>query len=180
MKNKNKKYILLFAGAGIFVFIFALVVFFTSGGKTNTITPSSESTQQNTAADNPHNGTSSSAILPTPAASAPDAAKQFYTYYFSSSKNPLANGAYKTNPYLSQIFKNIIATSYDNGNVPIFCSQEKTANITISSEQQVPYGNESLTEVIISEVSPQQKDLDDILLQNTNGQWQIVDINCIP
>jgi len=180
MKNKNKKYILLFAGVVIFVIIFAIVVFFTSGGKTNTITPSSESTGQSTPANNMQNGTSSSVTLPPLAANASDAAKQFYTYYFSSSTNPLANGAYKSNPYISQIFKNIIATAYDNGNVPIFCSQDKTANVSISSEQQVPYGNETLTEVIISEVSPQKKDLDDVLLENTTDKWQIVDINCIP
>jgi len=179
MNKKNKQYIILFVGVVVLVIIFAIVLFFTSGSKTSTITPSG-STEQNTTKNNMNYGASPSVTLPPSASNAQGAATQFYTYYFSSSKNPLANGAYKTNPYLSQTFKNIIATSYNNGNVPVFCPQNNATKITVSKEQQVPYNNESLTEVIISEVAPQQKDLDDVLLENTNGQWQIFDINCIP
>ena len=104
---------------------------------------------------------------------------QFYTFYFSTPTNPLANGAFKTNPYLSQDFKDLLSSSYDNGNTPALCPQNKRANITVGKEVEVYVNNQYMTEETISETSPVTKDLYTILLENNNGMWLVEDVNCV-
>jgi hypothetical protein len=102
----------------------------------------------------------------------------FYRY-FSSSANPLANGAFQKNPYLTDDFKSIIADLYHNGNIPVFCPQNQKANVTVGKTQQVYNSYGYLTQVIISETTPEVKDLYRVMLKDKDGHWQIDDINCI-
>jgi len=67
-----------------------------------------------------------------------NAAQTAQTFYNSTaSVNPLANGAFKTNPYLSDTFKHTIKTGYKNGNTPVFCPENRRPQVTIGKEQQV-------------------------------------------
>jgi hypothetical protein len=122
---------------------------------------------------------SQSPDISTAPLSAAQTAKEFYNYYFSSANNPLANGAYKTNKYLTQEFKDDIGASYKNGNTPVFCPQNQRNSIIVGKEEQVFYDNGYLTQVVISDASAGNKDLYRVMLQNLTGSWLIWDINCI-
>jgi hypothetical protein len=102
----------------------------------------------------------------------------FYTYFFSQS-DPLANGAYQTNSYLSDSFKDDIRTLYNNGNKPVFCPQNKRPAISIGKSQQVYNTYGYLTQLVITDAGPGNKDLYRVLLKNQDGIWVIDDINCI-
>lgn len=180
MNQQNKKYIILFVGVVLLFIIFIVVIFLQQGPKqqSSTVSPSTQD-QKSTSMQQTTNINGSPSITLAPPSSSPQtAALQFYTYFFSSPKNPLANGAYKTNPYLSQDFKLLIAGAYDNGDVPVFCSQNKESNIIVDNQQSLYYNNGYLMEETISEAPPGNKNLYDILLENVNGKWLIYDINC--
>jgi hypothetical protein len=102
----------------------------------------------------------------------------FYSYFFSR-PNPLANGAYKTNSYLSDSFKADISTLYDNGNKPVFCPQNKRPTIIIGKSQQVYNTYGYITQLVITDAGSGNKDLYRVLVKNQDGLWVIDDINCI-
>ena len=178
MNKKNKNYIILFVGIVVILIIFVGIVFFQQTANTQApaqIGPNTATQQSNI---NNSNSNVPTISLP-PLANNPKAAtQQFYNYYFASTKNPLSNGAYKASPYLSPEFKDTISKLYNNGDVAIFCTQNKSNNITVGNEQTLYYNNSYLTEEIISDVSSGKK-LYDVLLENNNNHWQFVDINCI-
>jgi hypothetical protein len=180
--NMNKKYIILFVGVIILFIIFIAVIFFQQNQ--NLPTPSSLQ-NQNPAALQPNQQTKQSdttvpqVTLSPLTGTAVEATEQFYNYYFSTSVNPLANGAYKDNPYLSQDFKDILGSLYNNGNAPLFCPQNKRASIVVGKEQQNYYNNQYVTQEIISEAPPGTKDLYRVSLENQDGKWFIFDVNCI-
>ncbi|MGH7203642.1 MAG: hypothetical protein ACREHC_04330 [Candidatus Levyibacteriota bacterium] len=101
------------------------------------------------------------------------------TFYDSFAKgNPLANGAFKTNQYLSDNFKNIINISYKNGNKPVFCAVNHKPQVTVGKEQQLYYDNGYITEETISDAVT-GRDLYLVMLQSNNDQWHIFDISCL-
>jgi hypothetical protein len=183
MKN-NKKYIFILIGVIILFIIFVGIVFFQQNSEEQAPSSSAQQSQVTVSIKQPfqnnNNGASPSVTLAPPSSSPKLAAQQFYVYYFSSLENPLANGAYKTNPYLSPQFKDIIGAAYKNGNVPVFCPQNKTANIVVDKEESVYYNNGYLMQEVISQAPPGNKDLYTLELQQINGKWFIFDINCIP
>jgi hypothetical protein len=177
MINTNKRYIILFLGVVVLFILFAIVVFLQQPPKQQHLS----SQDQNVISF--HRPNQKSVNIPSvtllPPASTPKAAAQlFYSYYFSS-PNPLANGAYKNNPYLSQDFKNVIGSLYKNGNTPVFCLQNRRAQIIVGKEQSVYYNNGYLEQEVISEAAPGTKDLYIVLLEDDGGKWLIFDINCI-
>jgi hypothetical protein len=117
-------------------------------------------------------------IVTAQIASPEQAAQSFYTYFFSR-PNPLANGAYKTNPYLSDAFKDDIGSLYNNGNKPVFCPQNKRSSILIGKSQQVYDVYGYLTQVVIMDPAAGNKDLYRIIVKNDDGVWHIDDINCV-
>lgn len=179
MNQKNKKYLILFVGIIVLFIIFVSVIFLQNSKQLNG--PSSQtqptvSLSQN--ANNTGNQTPSVTLAP-PANNPREAVQDFYTYYFTATANPLANGAYKNNPYLAPEFKTVIGQLYDNGNAPLFCGQNKRENVIIGNEETVYYNSSYLTQEVISEAPPRTKDLYRLLLENDNGKWLIFDINCI-
>jgi|SRR5579872_6531537 len=181
----NKKYILLFIGAIVVFIIFIAVIFLQQNSSQQEVQQPSTLQSQNPAnlqRQQTNLSRNQNVAVPTitlaPPASTPNAAaKQFYTYYFASLENPLADGAYKNNPYLSQDFKDVLGALYYNGNSPIFCLQNKRANITVGKEKQYYYNNQFLTQEIISDATT-GKDLYQITLENVGGKWLIFDVNC--
>ena len=177
MKKKNRKYLLFLGILLVVIIIFACVGFF---GQNSQQTSNQAQNRNSLAANGAGQNNLPSVTFAPPASSPSAAALQFYEYYFSSPSNPLANGAFKNNPYLSSDFKQVIGALYNNGNEPVFCPNNKETNVTVSKEQQLYYGNQYLTDEIISETSPVSKDLYRVRLENVNGKWLIFDINCIP
>ena len=181
----NKKYLLLFVGA-IFVFIiFASFLFLQQSQQNQVPAPTSLHNQnpaslQQTNQQTPQSKTVAPTVTLAPLSSDPkEATKQFYIYYFSTLQNPLADGAYKKNPYLSDDLKSVMESLYNNGNAPLFCPQNKRANVVVGQEQTMYYSNQYMTEETISEASPGTKDLYRVMLQNQGGKWLISDVNCI-
>ena len=180
----NKKY--LIAGGIIVIFLILLVVLVISQQSSTqqplVPNPSPAEGQSQTILNqttHSHNKVVPTATLAPVADTPSDAVKQFYNYYFSSPTNPLANGAYKTNPYLSPDFKQVIGALYNNGDTAVFCPQNKRANITVGKETQLNSTNSLLMQEFISEASPGNKDLYVVLVQEINNKWLIYDINCI-
>jgi hypothetical protein len=174
----NKKYILLFIGVVVFFVLFIVFIVLQQKQSNVTITPSTALNSRQINQPDKNRPTETETFAPL-SNSPQEAAKQFYTYYFSTLANPLANGAYKTNPYLSQDFKDLLDGGYDNGNAPVFCPQNKRTNITVGKEVQVYVENQYMTEETISEAPPGTKDLYTILLKNDNGKWFVEDVNCV-
>ena len=179
---KNKKYLFLFIGVIILFIIFIGVIFLQQNPKGQAPSSSTQQAKVTASIKQPvqNNGASASVTLAPPSSSPKLAAQQFYIYYFSSPENPLANGAFKTNPYLSPQFKDIISAAYKNGNVTVFCPQNKNANVFVDKEEYVYYNNRYLMQEVISQAPPGNKDLYTMELQQINGKWLIFDINCIP
>lgn len=180
MNQKNKKFIILFAGIIVIIIIFIGFVFF-QGPKQEINTPiqsQSQSTVHTNQVSHIKNNVTP-VIATSPLASPKTAALNFYTYYFSTPQNPLANGLYKTSPYLSPEFKTVVGALYDNGNAPVFCAQNKENKVVVDKEEQVSYNHSYLMQEVISEPPPSTKDLYMMLLENVNGEWLIFDINCI-
>ncbi len=179
MKN-NKKYLILFVGVIVLFIIFIGVIFLqqTPAQQSSSSTPAAQ-TQITGSIKQTTQNTSPSVTLAPPSSSPKIAAQQFYIYYFSSPTNPLAYGAYKTNPYLAPEFKDNMSGAYKNGNVPVFCPQNKAANIVVGKEQSIYYGNSYLMQEVISQAPPGNKDLYTLRMQNVNGKWLVFDINCI-
>jgi hypothetical protein len=186
----NKKYLILFIGVIVLFAIFAGVLFLQTNQSSKPPTPSSLQSQnpanlqpshQASGQTNPQSDTNVSPTvkLQPLASTAKEATKQFYTYYFSSPTNPLANGAYKNNSYLSEDLKNVMTSLYNNGNAPLFCPQNKRSNVVVGQEQQIYYTTQYITREVISEAPPGNKDLYRVLLENNGGQWQIFDVNCV-
>ncbi|SRR6266568_824971 len=177
----NKKYIILFIGGIIIFIIFISIIFLQQNQSQSIPTPSSLHNQNPAALQQTDQNKNTIPTAPlAPLANTPkEAARQFYTYYFSTRENPLANGAYKNNPYLSQDFKDVMTSLYNNGNAPVFCPQNKRTNITVGKEQQNYYNNQYITQEVISEAAAGTKDLYRISLENKDGKWLIFDVNCI-
>ena len=174
----RRRYLILF---GVVIIIFVLVIFLQTTTREQTTNSTSQQNQHAIQTDQ------KKTVKPTmplvPVESNPVAAAiQFYQYYFSSPTNPLSNGAYKDNPYLSADFKDTISALYNNGNTPVFCPQNKRAAITVGGEEQIYYDNQYLRQETISDatVSTQSaQQLYRITLKNDNGKWLVFDVTCI-
>jgi len=173
-----KKYILSFIGVIIFFGLFIGYIL-TQKNQNNGNTTSSTAQNQNTKTVNQQNKPIAAVTFAPLSDSPQEAARQFYLYYFATPTNPLADGAYKTNPYLSQDFKDLLYDGYDNGNMPIFCPQNKRVNITVGKEVQIYLNNQYMRMETISEAPPGTKDLYTILLESSNGKWLVEDVNCV-
>jgi hypothetical protein len=171
MNKKNKKNLMILAIIVIVIVIFVGIGFIEKNSQQTSNTPSQ--TQQSD-----QNNAPATTFAP-PSNTPKTAALQFYQYFISSPGNPLANGAYKNNPYLTQDFKQVIGALYKNGNIPVFCTNNRENNVTVGKEQTIYYNNQYLTDEIISETSPVSKDLYRVRLENVAGKWLIFDINCI-
>src|SRR6185437_9194645 len=176
MNNVNKRYIILFLGVFVLFIIFAIILFFQQNPQQSPLQQSSQKKEVITV----HGPVQRVVSLPTvtlvpPSSSPKETTQLFYTYYFSSAKNPLANGAYKNNPYLSDDFKSVIGSLYSNGNAPVFCPQNKAVKIVIGKEETVYYDNGYLTQETISQAPPSSKELYRVELKNVNGKWLIFD-----
>lgn len=177
MKKKNKKY-MIWAIVIVVLIIFLAIGFFAQNSQQSTSAPSQ---YQGSLVNQSGQNNLSSVTLAPPANTPKASALEFYDYFTSSVQNPLANGAYKNNPYLADDFKVVISTLYQNGNVPVFCPANKVinGNVAITKEQQVYYSGQYMTDEIISETTPVSKDLYRVRLENVGGKWLIFDINCI-
>jgi hypothetical protein len=182
-----QKRLLLIVG-GLIVILIPVIAFFgtqQTSQTANITVKSSNAPNQNTVNTGNNNGSTGGVRnlqTATPTQSpltADDAAKQFYKYYFAASTNPLANGAYKENKYLSQGFKDVIHDLYKNGDTPVFCAKNQRPNIVVGKDRQVYTDNEYVTQVVISEAPPGTKDLYRIEMENITGEWLVYDINCI-
>jgi hypothetical protein len=188
MKLNMQKRLLLIV-AGIVVLLVPLVAFLgtqQTSQKANITAKSSNAPDQNTVStgNNGSNGSAINSQTATPAQeqsplTAEEAAKQFYKYYFAAPTNPLANGAYKDNKYLSQGFKDVIHDLYKDGDTPVFCAKNVRPNIVVGKDRQVYTDNEYVTQVVISEAPPGTKDLYRVEMENITGEWLVYDINCI-
>lgn len=167
---------MILAIIAIVLVIIVGIVFFEQN---NQQAPSNSTQNQTSLAKQSNQNNLPSITLPPPPNTPKEATLQFYDYFFSSPTNPLANGAYKNNPYLSDDFKQVIGALYNNGNVPVFCPVNKETNVTVGKQQQIYYNNGYLTDEIISETSPVSKDLYRVRLEDVGGKWLIFDINCI-
>lgn len=176
MNQKNKRYLYWFVGIVVIIIIFTAIIFLQSPKPQVSTLVQNKSTFITQRGHIKNNTT----IVTSPALDpAQAAALQFYTYYFSTPQNPLANGAYKNNPYLSPDFKNIVGALYDNGNAPVFCAQNKSDKVVVDKEEKVNYNQSYLMQEVISEAPPGTRDLYMMLLENVNGKWLIFDVNCI-
>ena len=109
MNKKNKKYIIWFVGIIIFLFIFIGIMMLQQNPRQQQVTPNSSPTPVQT----DQSSFEAPPISLTPLSnSATTATQQFYNYYFATDKDPLANGAYKSNPYLSSDFKEVLGKLY--------------------------------------------------------------------
>jgi hypothetical protein len=169
----NKRYFAILGAIAIFLIVFVVILLF----QQEPTVP-----RQKVIVNAPYRGTPAprrvipTLSLPHLASSPKEAALQFYTYYTTAPQNPFANGAYKESPYLSPEFKTIVAAG--NGNMPVFCPQNKKANVVVGKEQTYYYDNGYLTQEVIREAPPGTKDLYTITLKNVDGKWFIFDINC--
>ena len=177
----NKKYLLLLIGVIVFFGIF--IAFLVSQRTQNKANNQSASIHNNNSSVvQPINKNDSSSLqgkLKPLSGSAQEAAQQFYMYYFATPENPLAVGNFKTNPYLSEYFKENILTGFDNGNIPIFCPQNKNSDVTFGKTVQVYEGKQYMTLVTVSEAPAGTRDLYTITLSNNNGHWLVEDVNCL-
>jgi len=185
MSHMNKKYLIV-GGAIVFILIILLVVALSSKQ-----TPTQQQTVSKTSTTNQssttlyHSGANTNTTIVPTVSQAPStdpaqaAVEQFYHYYVASPINPLANGAYKNNPYLAPDFKGLIQAAYDNGNTPVFCPQDEQKNIVVGKEVPVNETGVVVMEETISEASAGGKDLYTVSVQNLNNKWLIYDINCL-
>ena len=179
----NKKYLILGGGIALILLIgIVLSTLLQQSPAQQRVSPQpSSSLKQDTAAfQQIHQRSPVATITLAPPSNTPQAStKQFYEYYTAAQSNPLADGAYKTNPYLSPEFKQVIGALYKNGNVPVFCPENRRTNIVVGQEVQVNYTTGVLMQEVISEAPPGTKDLYRVMLKNVGGKWLIYDINCI-
>ncbi|HVA96559.1 MAG TPA: hypothetical protein VND99_02800 [Candidatus Acidoferrales bacterium] len=178
----NKKFLIIGSAALVLILIFVIVIFMQQSTVQKQALPKPTTLNRQNPAGIRHSNQTSTVpyITFAPPSDTPQAAvKQFYDYYFASPTNPLANGAYKKNPYLSSDFKQVIGSLYNNGNVPVFCPQNKRKNIIVGQETPVNYTNAILMQEFISEAPPGNKDLYRVQVQEVNNTWLIYDINCI-
>ena len=186
----NKKYLII-GSCVIIVLILIVVLLFSQNTSSKQQQPASQSqtslnqanqpVQQAATTTNSTNETTPTITAVAPlATTAQGAVAQFYNYYFASSNNPLANGAFKNNPYLAPDFKSVIGQLYSNGNTPVFCLQNKKKNIVVGKETPVDSTDALLMQETISEASPGNKDLYNVVVQDINDKWLIYDINCLP
>ena len=180
----NKKYLIVGIGiVVIFIILFVGAIFSQKpSSQPQAVSKVTSSTNQSPNALY-HATANTNTTVPTltlaPLADTPQSAvEQFYHYYFSAPSNPLANGAYKNNPYLAPDFKGLIEAAYDNGNTPVFCTNDEQKNIVVGQEVPVSYNDAIVMSETISEASG-GKDLYTVLVQNINNQWLIYDIHCL-
>lgn len=106
--------------------------------------------------------------------------QKFYMEHLSSDTNPLSNGRYKNDVYISGPFKEVISDLYDNGNTTVFCMKNRTKDFVVGKLQSV-YNktNGYLSQVIISQNVPNGKDLYRVMLMQENNKWLVFDVNCV-
>ncbi len=102
----------------------------------------------------------------------------FYTWYLSYNNNPLSSGAYKTNPYLTDVFKQHITNMYypSLNNDPVICKIHRATDVTY--EETLNTGTHA--QVIIRDNALSGQPIHRVVLVNQNGLWLIDDFNCIP
>jgi hypothetical protein len=192
MMNMNRKQqLLVIGGVVVVLLLFVLFLAFQQSSQTPStkitagVTPGEAAGGQANGGGNAGNQNGSTApeaagptATPLPQQlSAADTTRAFYNSFATG--NPLANGAFDTNQYLTANFKNIISKSYKKGNTPVFCPVDRRPQITVGKESQEYYDNGYLTEETISDASGSGQDLYLVQLRNNNNQWQIFDITCL-
>lgn len=116
---------------------------------------------------------------PTPSTTPESITENFYSWYMSQPKDPIASGGYKTNPLLSEYFINL-TTEFVQGYTrsepydPIFCIKNKTKDVHYGSAQYI--NKDSANVMIYRKID--NKDLYRVTLLRTNGNWLINDIAC--
>ncbi len=184
--SRRSLYLFLLAIVILLVFIVYLLVFNqTTSSKTPTSQQSTDNQTDSSGAlpqsssenDQPTQSQTNSQLTPT------DVAKKFYTWYFSYPKDPLTSRAYKSSPLLTDSFKEIITSQVDssspndpNYDDPVFCKVNKTRNFTVGQET---YITNDKTNVMIQNTQD-GRNIYKVVLVNSNGQWLISDIICVP
>lgn len=92
--------------------------------------------------------------------------------------NPLANGGYKNSPYLTADFKDLIGSSYNNGNKSVFCQQNRRPQVSVGREVQKYYDQGYQTQEVLVDPSNGQE-LYIVVLENNNNVWQVFDVTCL-
>ena len=182
MSHMNKKYLIVGGAIAIVLIILLVVVLFPKQTPTQqqAVSKTSSTNQSSAALYHSTSNTTVSTVTPMqPSDPAQAAVEQFYRYYLASPTNPLANGAYKNNPYLAPDFKGLIEAAYDNGNTPVFCPQDMQRNIVVGKEAPVNETGVVVMEETISAASTGGKDLYTVFVQNLNNKWLIYDIHCL-
>lgn len=178
----SSKYILLIAGIFVIaVFIISLIVLSSSQGQvppaySPTISPSPaiEKFPELRSVTQPVQVTTTPEHL-TPE----EVARKFYSWYLTyPGVSALSGGAYKTNIYLSDKFKQFISgmAPYDAQNDQVFCTPNKLSNFTVLPATTALDGRQS----VIIQSFPEGKNLYKIKLVNVNNRWLVDDTICIP
>lgn len=105
--------------------------------------------------------------------------KIFYSWYMSYPSNPLTSGAYKTSIYLSDGFKQQTAASLNspqNGYDPVFCTINKTPDVTVGQPSFNNTGDQATVEIM----DMNGKNLYKVLLALEKNKWVIDDTMCEP
>ncbi|MGI8419280.1 MAG: hypothetical protein ACR2LN_01400 [Candidatus Levyibacteriota bacterium] len=192
MNLTRKQMFLILGGAVALLIIFSLTLAFQQNSQqpstkiTAGVTPGQTNSNQANGSGGTGNQNSDSSpstngptATPIPEQVNTSAVSTTQAFYDSFAKgNPIANGAFKTNQYLSDNFKNIINISYKNGNRPVFCAVNHKPQVTVGKEQQLYYDNGYITEETISDAVTGQ-DLYLVMLQSNNDQWHIFDVTCL-
>lgn len=104
----------------------------------------------------------------------------FYNWYIEYHGNAYAAGAYKQSPYLSDQFKEIIASfpPFDGSHDPVMCTSNKIPNV-ITQKASVPNQIGRVNVMIQEELENRGgRNLYRFVLQYINGKWVIIDIIC--
>ena len=171
----KKEYLYLLVTGISLIVIFVILLFIQN---TNEKKAEQESQQPTVSSGQPSTDNSPSTNNSLePAATTPDGvAKEFYSWYFSRPTNPLANGGFSKNMYLSDDFKDLLKESYKNGNDPVFCSDDSGSGAMVGD---ITYNETRQALVKISAGNAGGRIQYDVFrMSQIDGKWLIDDIHC--
>ncbi len=171
----KKQYTLLAATGGLLLVIFGILLFMQSSINNK---ESKELQQSSGNSEKPFDN-SSNVGQPSqgPTSISPDGvAKEFYAWYFSRPANPLANGGFSNNMYLSNDFKDLLRESYKNGNDPVFCSDDSGSGSMVGDVTYNEIG-QPLVKISAGNVGGRAQ-YDVFRMAQIGGKWLIDDIHC--
>lgn len=181
----NRKY-LLFIIVGIFLIcIIAISFYFKKQSSSEVIQEFRSALPTPNAQKNPLGNAQN--VTPTlevsPEMSPSDVAKMFYAWYIAYPKNVLQSGAYKTNPYITDEFKQLMTGfaigRQDNIYDPIFCTANKTKNFAVAEPIYMQSDTQATVNITKTNGDTVQN-LYHVVLKHISTGWKIDDVICIP